>query len=146
MSQTIVETCRLVTDPSGCYVEEPLSNAAIAEFALEPMVKRVGSNPRQREPELRLRPMLARLRGGKVFGLTFVPVTQDGFASLNFFVHNPMNLNKIINGEDPEGVDFAKKICCRASSQESTTTTLGFWSGIRETSGTGCLIIFRDWR
>ncbi len=104
MATALTEKCKLVAVPFDCYKEEPLSELALNGLAMERMVPPTNVTALEQNPRDWMRPLMARIEGGRVFGLTFIPVNQEGVASLNFFVHNPNSFKKIINGEDPENI------------------------------------------
>ena len=87
----LFETCRRLASPQECFQLEPLTEEGELQFHVEPMAPVWLPQARAFAAQRRIPPFVARLDGGRVFGLSFVPVTEEGKTCLNFVVHNPRN-------------------------------------------------------
>jgi capsular polysaccharide biosynthesis protein len=92
-----------VPQPSLAFHFEPLAPGADQTLALEPML-----DPGAAAAPAgvgRIPAFIARLDGGSVLGLSYIPVTSDLATCLSAFSHNPYNPFNIRNGEAPGTIE-----------------------------------------
>lgn len=95
-----IKTAHVVPDPGDCFQFEPLTEAGQRDFPLEPLLVTWSPSAQIQAEQRRVPPRVARLNGGSVFGLSFIPVTEDGRTCFNWYTHNANNPNNIANAED----------------------------------------------
>jgi hypothetical protein len=95
-----IETAQVVPDPGDCFQFEPLIEADQRNFPLEPLLVIWSRSAQIQAEQRRVSPRVARLDRGRIFGLSFIPITEDGRACLNWYTHNANNPNNIVMAED----------------------------------------------
>ncbi len=95
-----IVTCTWVADPATCFDFEPPARLGGRTFALHQMT----IPPRKSEDvptdQTRGPAAVARIPGGSVLGLSFIPMSRNATACLDWFVHHRLNLNKVMNSEN----------------------------------------------
>ena len=104
----LIETAHVVTHPNECFEFEPLGEEAQRKYPLEPLIVIWSEAAQAKAVQRRVPPCVARLDRGQVFGLSFIPVTEDRRTCLNGFTHNPNNPKNIANSDE---VDTIPMLC-----------------------------------
>lgn len=96
----IIQAIRIVPDLLQCKGVQQVIPIKNSVYSLEPLggyesipesIKSLANN---------VNPFLVKIDNGSVLGISFLPVSPNFETSLDQLVHNPLNPNKILNGED----------------------------------------------
>ena len=95
----LIRTAHVVARAYDCFQFEPLAEECQRRFALEPLIVTWSKSAQASAERHRTPPCMARLGRGSVFGLSYIPVTEDGRTCFSGFTHNPDNPRNIRNSE-----------------------------------------------
>lgn len=95
----LIQIGHIVARAHDCFQFEPLEEESQRRLALEPLIVTWSDSAQAKAEQRRLPLRVAKLDHGRVFGLSYIPMTEDGHTCFNGFTHNPDNPRNILNSE-----------------------------------------------